>query len=132
MIEEPIFCQCEFPKIPPNATIDIWCAHCDKPLGLLPVPPKPEVKPRYKIDRNGPCHCGSGRKYKKCHMPQDLKFHNVWISFRQAKRDLELLLSLDDKTREQNHPGELARVSKYVADTQPWITKYESARKDVQ
>ncbi len=27
---------------------------------------------RPKIGRNDPCHCGSGKKYKKCHMNQDL------------------------------------------------------------
>lgn len=29
----------------------------------------PTVKP----ERNGPCWCGSGRKYKKCHLPEDEK-----------------------------------------------------------
>jgi hypothetical protein len=24
-----------------------------------------------KIGRNDPCHCGSGKKYKKCHLPAD-------------------------------------------------------------
>jgi uncharacterized protein YecA (UPF0149 family) len=24
-----------------------------------------------KIGRNDPCHCGSGKKYKNCHMKQD-------------------------------------------------------------
>src|SRR4051794_9709980 len=24
-----------------------------------------------KIGRNDPCHCGSGQKYKKCHLPAD-------------------------------------------------------------
>jgi uncharacterized protein YecA (UPF0149 family) len=24
-----------------------------------------------KLGRNDPCHCGSGRKYKKCHLPID-------------------------------------------------------------
>lgn len=24
-----------------------------------------------KIGRNDPCHCGSGEKYKKCHLPKD-------------------------------------------------------------
>ncbi|HRY28498.1 MAG TPA: SEC-C metal-binding domain-containing protein [Elusimicrobiota bacterium] len=23
------------------------------------------------LGRNDPCHCGSGKKYKKCHLPQD-------------------------------------------------------------
>ncbi len=24
-----------------------------------------------KLGRNDPCHCGSGKKYKKCHLPID-------------------------------------------------------------
>jgi hypothetical protein len=24
-----------------------------------------------KLGRNDPCHCGSGQKYKKCHLPKD-------------------------------------------------------------
>lgn len=24
-----------------------------------------------KIGRNDPCHCGSGQKYKRCHLPKD-------------------------------------------------------------
>lgn len=24
-----------------------------------------------KLGRNDPCHCGSGQKYKKCHLPAD-------------------------------------------------------------
>lgn len=24
-----------------------------------------------KLNRNDPCHCGSGKKYKNCHMQQD-------------------------------------------------------------
>ena len=30
---------------------------------------------RSKIERNDPCWCGSGRKYKTCHMAQDEKMH---------------------------------------------------------
>jgi len=26
---------------------------------------------RPKIGRNDPCYCGSGKKYKKCHLPKD-------------------------------------------------------------
>ncbi|HWL84226.1 MAG TPA: SEC-C metal-binding domain-containing protein [Polyangiaceae bacterium] len=32
-----------------------------------------------KLGRNDPCHCGSGQKYKKCHLPAD-----------EAKRSAEL------------------------------------------
>ncbi|MAF90438.1 MAG: hypothetical protein CL674_04130 [Bdellovibrionaceae bacterium] len=30
------------------------------------------VRETPKIGRNEPCHCGSGKKYKKCHGPQEL------------------------------------------------------------
>lgn len=32
---------------------------------------------RRKIGRNDPCHCGSGRKYKQCHLNQDKREGNV-------------------------------------------------------
>jgi uncharacterized protein YecA (UPF0149 family) len=28
---------------------------------------EPYVRDEPKLGRNDPCHCGSGRKYKKCH-----------------------------------------------------------------
>ena len=31
----------------------------------------PVVRQRPKVGRNDPCYCGSGKKYKKCHLPQD-------------------------------------------------------------
>ncbi len=30
----------------------------------------PEPK-RHELGRNDPCHCGSGRKYKQCHLAKD-------------------------------------------------------------
>jgi uncharacterized protein YecA (UPF0149 family) len=29
-----------------------------------------------KIGRNDPCHCGSGKKYKNCHMKDDQALQN--------------------------------------------------------
>ena len=29
---------------------------------------KPSVNPEYKADRNALCPCGSGKKFKKCHL----------------------------------------------------------------
>lgn len=28
------------------------------------------------VGRNDPCHCGSGKKYKKCHLGEDAKWHS--------------------------------------------------------
>jgi hypothetical protein len=39
---------------------------------LIGAPGKREASaPREKPGRNGPCWCGSGKKYKKCHLPED-------------------------------------------------------------
>jgi preprotein translocase subunit SecA len=32
---------------------------------------QPVRRERPKVGRNDPCYCGSGKKYKKCHLPQD-------------------------------------------------------------
>jgi preprotein translocase subunit SecA len=45
------------------------------PLMAPPGPaPRPAAAPRTptgeKIGRNDPCYCGSGKKYKKCHLLQ--------------------------------------------------------------
>ncbi|MDP7034966.1 MAG: SEC-C metal-binding domain-containing protein [Planctomycetota bacterium] len=38
-------------------------------LSLVPM----ENNPRQRINRNDPCPCGSGKKYKKCHLPTETK-----------------------------------------------------------
>ena len=30
------------------------------------------------LGRNEPCWCGSGRKYKHCHMPADQNANGIW------------------------------------------------------
>ncbi len=43
--------------------------------GAAPPPPMPQpiqpVRQGPRVGRNDPCWCGSGKKYKKCHMPTD-------------------------------------------------------------
>ena len=47
--------------------------HLDEPPRPAPLPdPKPILIGR-KLGRNDPCWCGSGKKYKKCHLAQDEK-----------------------------------------------------------
>ncbi len=36
-----------------------------------PKPQRPMVRATPKVGRNDPCPCGSGKKYKKCHLPLD-------------------------------------------------------------
>ena len=42
---------------------------------LSPTPPAEPFQPR--VGRNRPCPCGSGRKYKKCHLPADEAEHDA-------------------------------------------------------
>jgi hypothetical protein len=43
-----------------------------------------------KLGRNDPCHCGSGRKYKKCHLAEDEAREQAQIHERVAQ-DLRVL-----------------------------------------
>ena len=38
-----------------------------------------------KIGRNDPCWCGSGKKYKKCHMASDLRAAREGIDSEDAE-----------------------------------------------
>ena len=37
-----------------------------------------------KVGRNDPCHCGSGLKYKKCHLPKDEAAHAAELAAQRA------------------------------------------------
>lgn len=41
-----------------------------------------------KIGRNDPCHCGSGRKYKDCHLPAEAAARSEQLRLRQAQDTL--------------------------------------------
>ena len=42
-----------------------------------------------KLGRNDPCHCGSGKKYKKCHEDADLAKESAELAAAKAKADAE-------------------------------------------
>jgi hypothetical protein len=42
-----------------------------------------------KIGRNDPCHCGSGKKYKKCHEAADAARESAELLAARAKSDAE-------------------------------------------
>ena len=56
-----------------------WRKHQEEPeaekrLAIFDEPPAPQpIVLGPKLGRNDPCWCGSGRKYKKCHLAQDEK-----------------------------------------------------------
>jgi SEC-C motif len=39
-----------------------------------------------KLGRNDPCHCGSGQKYKKCHLAQDDAARSAELAGQAAER----------------------------------------------
>lgn len=43
-----------------------------------------------KLGRNDPCHCGSGKKYKKCHEASDDAKESADLAAIQAKADADL------------------------------------------
>ena len=57
--------QMQWDTAPPAAPA--WRTPLQATSGIGPRPPLP-AGPR-KLGRNAPCWCGSGQKYKKCHLP---------------------------------------------------------------
>jgi hypothetical protein len=47
----------------------------------------PEAKPA--PGRNDPCHCGSGKKYKQCHLDKDEAARRKALAKEQGKADKE-------------------------------------------
>lgn len=42
-----------------------------------------------KLGRNDPCHCGSGKKYKKCHETEDAAKESAVLAAARAKAEAE-------------------------------------------
>jgi hypothetical protein len=53
---------------PPDELPDVYEVFCPE---MIEEPIGPYVRPEPKIGRNNPCWCGSGKKYKKCHLAAD-------------------------------------------------------------
>ncbi len=66
-----------------------------------------------KIGRNDPCHCGSGQKYKKCHLSKDDAARSAELAAlaaeaaaAQAKADAEAEAAANDKEKDKGeHPS---------------------------
>jgi len=59
--------------------------------------------PISKISRNDPCHCGSGKKYKKCHLREDAEARSVEIAAQNAA-----LAEAAEKAAEEDPEGAAA------------------------
>ena len=66
-----------------------------------------------KPGRNDPCHCGSGQKYKKCHLPSDDTARSAELSAlaataaeAQAKADAEAAEAEEKRASSAAEPGD--------------------------
>lgn len=46
------------------------------------------VEKKVKLGRNDPCHCGSGKKYKDCHLPIEQAYRAEQMKLREAQETL--------------------------------------------
>jgi len=82
--------------------------------------------------RNDPCYCGSGKKYKQCHMAADLAADRENRAWADASRDLRFeLLKFADDDRFQDEAGAAAAHywdNLYTADTVESMSPSEAER----
>ena len=66
-----------------------------------------------KIGRNDPCHCGSGLKYKKCHLPKDDAAKSAELAATAAAAAAAAQAKADDeaKAAEENEGGAAAATA---------------------
>ncbi len=85
-----------------------------------------------KPGRNDPCYCGSGKKYKQCHMPADLAAEREQRAWADAARNLRAdLLEFADSERYDNDAGAAAAGywnNLYTAETLPQMSASEAER----
>ena len=62
-----------------------------------PVPAKP---PSADVGRNDPCHCGSGKKYKKCCMAKDESAEHSALEEQWAKSAADAKAQAEKKAKE--------------------------------
>ncbi len=82
--------------------------------------------------RNEPCYCGSGKKYKQCHMAADLAADREERAWADAARDLRLaIFDFADDARFEDVAGVAAAHywnEYYTADTMPLMSPSEAER----
>jgi hypothetical protein len=61
-----------------------------------------------KIGRNDPCHCGSGQKYKKCHLVADDTARSAELAAAAAAAKAKADAELEAEEKEQAEKGAIA------------------------
>jgi hypothetical protein len=78
------------------------------------------------LGRNDPCHCGSGKKYKACHLAQDEAAAREARAKEQAKQAEAEPAATDAAAAERPHDHEQRKPQH--ATTQPWKKSGQDAR----
>lgn len=64
-----------------------------------------------KIGRNDPCHCGSGLKYKKCHLPKDDAAKSAELAATAAAAAAQAKADAEAEAAEENEGGAAAATA---------------------
>ncbi|WP_394828509.1 SEC-C metal-binding domain-containing protein [Pendulispora albinea] len=59
-----------------------------------------------KIGRNDPCHCGSGNKYKKCHLPTDEAARSAELAAKAAAAAAAAAAEAENAEKDEATSGE--------------------------
>src|SRR3954470_3069147 len=71
------------------------------------------------IGRNDPCHCGSGKKYKKCHLEKDQTVNRK----EREKAALNAAKVMADQAKEEAKDGKAAPAHAHAGDKKSWMSK---------
>jgi hypothetical protein len=87
---------------------------------------KPTTK-KQKLGRNDPCHCGSGKKYKDCHLPIEEAARSEQLRLRQAQDTLLPKIIEAAQSVPERFPAALARFwqDKYTVEQLPELDSLE-------
>ena len=69
--------------------MSVYARTADSVAGPLPRPLKPRSNAHMKPGRNDPCPCGSGKKYKHCHMQADEAPRPEDLTWRRLHRAID-------------------------------------------
>ncbi len=83
--------------------------------------------PARKLGRNDPCHCGSGRKFKDCHLPIEETFRSEQLQLRQAQDTLLPKIVEAAQSVPDQFPTAFARFwdGKYTLDQLEELDRFE-------
>ena len=71
------------------------------------------------IGRNDPCHCGSGKKYKKCHLDKDEAANRK----ERERAALNAAKVMAEEAKEASKDGKTPPSHTHADDKKSWVSK---------